>query len=240
MKFLVVQHISIEHPGIFCEFMHKGGVSWDTVELDEGENIPALDSYDALLVMGGPMDVFEEDLFPWLKNEKKIIRHWVNDLHKPYLGICLGHQLLAASLDGKVCKMIEPEVGVMDVTLTKAGKVDRLMKGVSNSHSCLQWHGCEITKLPNAAEVLAKSKKCANQAIRVGNNAWGLQYHLEITENTISQWGAIPSYLEGLQITTGQSSLDPLDKAVSYKIDEFHETAHNIYKNFIEIVSDSK
>ena len=76
-RVLVFQHIAIEHPGIFRDFMAEDGVRWDAVELDAGEAIPALDPYDALIVMGGPMDVFEEDKHPWLVAEKRAIRDWV-------------------------------------------------------------------------------------------------------------------------------------------------------------------
>ena len=99
MRILVFQHLDIEHPGIFLEFLKEDGVRWDTVELDEGEPIPPLNGYDALWVMGGPMDVWEEDLHPWLRMEKQAIREAVLERRMPYLGICLGHQLLADALE---------------------------------------------------------------------------------------------------------------------------------------------
>ncbi len=83
MHFLVFQHIAIEHPGIFRNQMTERGITWDAVELDEGEPIPSLDDYDGLLVMGGPMDVFEEDIHPWLIPEKAAIREAVGDRNMP-------------------------------------------------------------------------------------------------------------------------------------------------------------
>jgi GMP synthase-like glutamine amidotransferase len=89
MRNLVFQHLSVEHPGIFRDFWTKSGDSWHAVELDEGDRIPPLEDFDLLVVMGGPMDVWQEDLHPWLFAEKAAIRRWVKDLGRPYLGICL-------------------------------------------------------------------------------------------------------------------------------------------------------
>ena len=121
MKFLIFQHARVEHPGIFREFFAADGIEWHAVELDEGEPIPSLDGFDALMAFGGPMDVWQENAHPWLVAEKAAIRSWVCERRKPYLGICLGHQLLADALGGTVRKMDVPEIGVCEVTLNSAG-----------------------------------------------------------------------------------------------------------------------
>ena len=117
MKLLVFQHIECEHPGIFRGLLDGAGIQWDAVELDVGEKIPAFESYDALWVMGGPMDVWDEDECPWLVPEKAAIRHWVCDLKKPYLGFCLGHQLLADALGG-VCSWLYHRSGQLLASIT--------------------------------------------------------------------------------------------------------------------------
>ena len=105
MNILVLQHVRVEHPGIFRTFLREDGHDWVPVFLDEGEKLPALDNFDALWVMGGPMDVWEEDNFPWLRDEKIFIRKAVEERGMPYLGLCLGHQLLSLALGGKTEKM---------------------------------------------------------------------------------------------------------------------------------------
>ena len=98
MHILVLQHAQVEHPGILRDFLKEDGHTWDVVELDQGEALRDIDEYDALWVMGGPMDVWQEAEHPWLKAEKKFIKQSVMDKGKPYLGLCLGHQLLAEAL----------------------------------------------------------------------------------------------------------------------------------------------
>lgn len=114
-RILVFQHIAAEHPGISREYLQEDGIEWCPIELDEGETIPSLEKFDALWVMGGPMDVWEEKGYPWLVYEKTAIREAVVERKLPYLGFCLGHQLLADALDGEVGLAYMPEIGVLDV-----------------------------------------------------------------------------------------------------------------------------
>ena len=218
------------------DFMGAGGMAWDAVELDAGEAIPALDGYDALISMGGPMDVFDEAAHPWLREEKSIIREAVRERDMPFLGVCLGHQLLADALDGEVARMAVPEVGLMEVALTPAGRADPLFDGLDGPLACLQWHGCEISRPPTRGEFLAASDICPSQAMRVGRRAYGLQFHVEMTGETVAEWGAIPAYEQSLESALGSDALARLDADVAANLPQFNATAERIYENFIALL----
>jgi GMP synthase-like glutamine amidotransferase len=236
MRFLVFQHIAIEHPGIFRDFFAADGIAWDAVELDEGEAIPDLGGYDALWVMGGPMDVWEETEHPWLKAEKQAIREWVRDRGKPYFGLCLGHQLLGAALGGKVGKMPKAEVGVLDINLTESGRADPLFQGIASPFQALQWHGAAVLEPPSDAVILADSPVCANQAMRIGAHAYSLQCHTELTARTVGEWGEIPAYACALDETLGQGALQRLDAEAAAKMPDFARNSRRLYDNFMGLL----
>ena len=237
MRVLVFQHVPVEHPGVFRDLWLEKGDEWVTVELDAGEAIPEFHDFDLLVVMGGPMDVWQEDVYPWLAPEKAVIRHWVKDLERPFLGICLGHQLLAASLGGTVGLMAQPEIGLGEVELTRAGRQDPLLAGFTERTETFQWHGAEVSKLPDGAEVLAANSSCSIQAFRWGRHAYGLQYHVEITASTVADWNGIPEYRAGLERALGVSAASQLSEAVSRQLPLLEASARRIKDNVAKIVA---
>jgi len=232
MKVLVLQHLAVEHPGVFRDFLAADGIAWHTVELDEGEPIPDLEPYDVMIVMGGPQDVWQEDAYPWLKAEKTAIRRFVADMGRPYLGLCLGHQLLADALGGRVGPGSKPEVGALKITQTDAGRNDPLLVGVSDPIKVLQWHGAEVKALPDGAVHLARSDVCEVQAFRYGRRAYGLQCHVEATRDTVADWAAIPEYARALEATLGAGSVERLAAEVAALLPTYTATARTLYTNF--------
>ena len=232
MKFLVLQHINIEHPGIFLKFMKEDNIKIDTVELDENEKIPNLDPYDAMIVMGGPMDTWQEETFPWLKPEKEAIHKFVAINKKPYLGLCLGAQLLGEVVGGKVNKMDNPEIGILDINISNHNSI---FKGMNNNIKVLQWHSYEVSDLPDSTTLLASSDVCKVQAFSF-ERAYGLQFHVEQTNETVPQWSCIPEYKTALEETLGSNALDKFTSGVDDNLAAFNNSAKIIYNNFINII----
>lgn len=229
MRLLVFQHIAVEHPGSFREMMAADGITWDTVALDEGQPIPSMQDYAGLLVMGGPMDVWQEDQYPWLALEKQAIREWIGT-GRPFLGVCLGHQLLADALGGRVGPMPAPEVGIVEVML--ADPADGLFTGLPSAFASLQWHGAAVDAPPPGAVVTASNSACSVQAMRVGSGAWGIQFHVEVTSQTVREWGAIPAYAASLEKTLGSGGQARLERATAERMATLQAAARTVWGNF--------
>ena len=150
--------------------------------------LPPLEEIGALLVLGGAMGANDDHRHPFLTDLKRLIGAVV-DNGIPYLGICLGGQLLAAALGGAVISHRWEELGSLDVTVTPAGHSDQLFAGFPDSFTTFQWHH-DSFDIPTAGVLLASSPICPHQAFRVGSNAWGTQFHPEVTEKIIRDWCA--------------------------------------------------
>jgi GMP synthase-like glutamine amidotransferase len=163
-------------------------IPWQLHHPYRGGSLPEQETISALIVLGGAMGANDDHLHPFLVELKGLIRRVVA-AGIPYLGICLGGQLLAAALGAKVSSGQWEEIGVRTVSLTVAGSSDPLFRGLSGDFATFQWHHDSFA-IPAGGVLLATSAACPHQAFRVGSSAWGLQFHPEVTEGIIRDWCA--------------------------------------------------
>jgi GMP synthase (glutamine-hydrolysing) len=234
MRVLVLQHIACETPGAFEDLLLARGADLHRVELDEGQSLPAdVRGYDLIVAMGGPMGVNDEAGHPWLRDEKRLIGDAVR-AGVPFWGACLGVQLLAASLGASVYPGPAPEVGLLPVTLTDAGLADPVFAGLPRQLPTLQWHG-DTFDLPAGAVRLAGSDICPNQAFRWGERAYGVQFHVEVSDAMAIQWGSVPAYAAYADRVLGEGSLSRMLEAFAARGDEIRGHGRSMFGRFLEL-----
>lgn len=233
MRVLVLQHIGCEHPGVFSEVMRERDVEQVAVELDRGQALPDWREFDAVLAMGGPMGAGDDADHPWLADEKALVREAV-DGGRAFLGVCLGVQLLAAALGARVYEAERAEVGLLGVELTDEGRDDPLFAGLDDLPVTLQWHG-DTFDLPDGAVRLARSPMAQNQAFRVGERAYGIQFHLEVTGEMAGEWGQVPAYQRSLSSALGDERGAAFIAETQRRAGEMHPAARRLFANWLEL-----
>ncbi len=225
---LFIKHIDIEGPETLGPFFVEKGYAQRVVNLYDGEHLPlSFEGIDAVISLGGPMNVYEEEEYPFLKKEDAFLKKVIVQ-HVPFLGICLGSQLLAKAAGGSVVRSPEEEIGWFDIELTAEGCRDPLFKGLPSQMEVYQWHG-DMCAPPAGAVLLARSKGCPVQAFRMGHVAYGLQFHAEITDKSIKDW-------------TKTSTLPGREEVMLRRYAEvkgvFHGYGRGICENFLKVMKE--
>jgi GMP synthase-like glutamine amidotransferase len=184
--------------------------------------------------MGGPMDTWMEDKYPWLIDEKKKIKNFVVDLKKPFLGFCLGCQLLGEIVGGKVVKSKTAEIGMLDINFSKEKNNDILFSSFPDKLKALQWHSYEVKNLENNRDItlLASSTTTKYQIFKYQNHAYGIQFHIEVKNTTVNNWGCVPEYKSTLEEQLGDGALQKFDKEAKSYMQQMNNCSKILYSKF--------
>jgi GMP synthase (glutamine-hydrolysing) len=230
---LVLQHIACEPPAAYEDELLAWGAHLHRVALDEGEPLPDWRAFAGIVAMGGPMGACEDGRLPWLATEKQLIADAVR-AGTPYWGVCLGAQLLAASLGAEVFTGAEPEVGLLPVHTTVAAAGDPVFSRAPERFSALQWHA-DTYVLPRGAVQLARSAAYEQQAFAVGA-AYGLQFHLEVPVRLAEQWAEVPAYARSLRELMGPDGLPRMIEQIRAHERETTRLARDLFAAWLQHV----
>src|SRR5579863_2555858 len=234
-RILALQNTWDDPLGYLGEILQEHGIAFDMVNL-EHEPIPDAHGYDAMIALGGYQHANADELYPYLALETALIRSVVEQ-DVPYLGICLGAQLLARAFGAPVKRHHMTEIGFFDVQLTPEGQNDPLFKGLLSDQGyqrVIQWHE-DTFALPKDAVWLATNENTAHQAFRLGRHAYGIQYHIELTPPMLDTWLQYPDYRKEIVRELGPDGPDMIerDRPTHYPI--YRQHARMLFENFLKI-----
>ena len=232
-KVLVFQHVPYEPLGTLDPLLKDAGFRIRYVNFGrEPESRPALDKYEALIILGGPMNSDQIDTYPNLVTEVDIIREAV-DRDMSVLGICLGAQLLAKALGGTVSRNVVREIGWHDVEMTEAGLEDPVLSTFAPLQEVFQWHEDGIS-LPPEVKVLASSAASPVQAFRHGEHAYGFQFHLEVSRPLIERWLTVPAHRDTLKEEVGHVDPESIRRRSEASIGPLEELSKATFGRWID------
>lgn len=231
---LVIRHVAHEGLGTLAQRLEDEKLPYRYVAPTRGAVFfPPLSSLGGLVVMGGPMGVYEEKRFPFLRAERAYIRSALRR-GVPTLGICLGAQLMAKALGARVYPNPAKEIGWYQIALTSEGKKDPVFRACREKSWVFQWHG-DTFDLPRGAQRLASSALCRNQAFRWGRSAYGLQYHVEVDAAMIQDWLSQPGASEEIA-AVGKGQKQKIRKNTPRHAPGLDRLAGSLYDTFVERV----
>jgi GMP synthase (glutamine-hydrolysing) len=231
MNVLIIKHVEIEGPGLIENCLRQERIPYQILTLEPGRPLPRLDNLSHIVILGGPMNVYEEDRYSFLKDEDLFIKEAIQR-GKFVLGICLGAQLIAKALGARVIQSPVREIGWYDVSLTRIGTVDPLFSHLPKAFSVFQWHE-DTFEMPHSATLIATSPLVPYQAFRYGDTTYGLQFHLEVTGEMIREW---------METCEEESKSSPLSKQeilseTKLKIEPYKKRGTKFLKNFFKETS---
>ena len=231
-RILAIQHIWDDPLGYLGEILEEHGIPYDIADIEECP-VPDPHAYDAIISLGGPQHANAHDKYPYLVQEKQVLREVVKQ-NIPFLGICLGGQILANALGAAVTRHTMTELGFYDVQLTDAGKSDPLYQGLPGSQIVFQWHE-DTFALPTGAVHLATSENTLNQAFRMGECAYGLQYHIELTPAMLHTWIHFPQYEQEIMNILGSDALNQIEQEKVKYYSRYLQHGRVLFENFLRL-----
>jgi GMP synthase (glutamine-hydrolysing) len=234
-ELLVLQHADWEQPGYYGDLLAERGVAVHVARPNLGEPLPDWRRFDAVLAMGGPMSVNDAGRLPWLAAELVLVRDVVK-AGRPFFGACLGAQLLAAALGARVYPGPRPEFGLHPVSTTPDTADDPVLGVLPARTEVFQWHG-ETFGLPTGAVSLASSSGYPHQAIRFGDLAYGLQFHLEVSPDLLAKWLAVPACLDEARAALGPDAEQRLTRELCRVEAVMADLARQVFSAWLDLAT---
>ena len=228
---LVLQHIEIDPAGYLGELLQEHSIPYDVVIVQE-DTLPDPTAYGAILSLGGPEYAGDEEL-PHLVQEKALIRRAV-EKDVPFLGICLGGQLLASALGAPVVRKGRTEIGFFDALFTMEGMSDPLFAGLPGYQHMFHWHEDTFT-LPEGALRLAAMPDAPEQAFRYGKRAYGLQYHIELTPDMLLTWVRHHPWRDETIVLLGLAAYEGIEREAYHLSPPYRDHTRTLFENFLAL-----